>query len=445
MEGVPRLDTFGEIFQQFMIEVVATNGFRPRPALLLWDGRMARVGPSVSLQADSGARFEARTYEPPPIDPTVLRALRMPACATDYESTRKLFDEICALIKEFTGLTEKRVRLAAHSVFASWFPDATGNPIYLSIVGPRLGPGAQLFRLLSCLYRRPLVLGDCSLAEFYSIPTELCPSVFIEQHPFSSRAEKLLSAVGAPGAYVPRKGKLMKSRCSRVTYGEEFPRVCENRIDLVTAPTHEKPPSLDWSIQEQVAGEFQPKLLMYRLRNYGGVTVSQFDAPDLLPSVREAARSLGACVPDTPDLQKEIAALLSEQNEGAQADLSTDLNSTVIEALLSLSSQEKRGKVHVGEIATAVNAILEQHGEPLHLTPRMMSNRLKSLGLLSKRLDAAGRGLLLHNGLRQRIYQLALDYGLVRGHEQPSFVSSRWIETAADRAMVEKFKKEVEL
>jgi hypothetical protein len=161
--------------------------------------------------------------------------------------------------------------------------------------------------------------------------------------------------------------------------------------------------------------------------------------------------------------------VLSEQNEQVQADLSTYLNAVVLEALLSFCREEKREKVHVGEIADAVNEILERQGEPLHLSPRMMSDRWKDLGLPTKRLDAAGRGLLLHSGLRQRIYQLARDYRVVEGDEEPSpghkppshadqaptaasvqndteeLGSPKWVENAQDAALVEKLKKEAEL
>lgn len=408
---MPRLETFQEVFPKFMIEIVVAAGPQPRPLLLLWDGSQSHIGPSVSLEGKPEAELDSRVYVPPELDSTIWQAIRLPSHAEDYESTRKVFDDICHLLKRFTGLEENSVRLAAHSVIASWFPDAAGTSHCLSIVGPRSGVGPQTFRVLSCLYRRPLVLGTCSLASFFSIPTELRASFFIDRNQAGS-TEKLLSAVNVPGAYVPRKGRLVKLAFASVVYGEEATDFAGDRIDLFAPPVRERLPHLDLSAEEQIAREFQPKLLMYRLKNYSAVATSNFDAPDFFSSLRRCARYLGACVPDSADLQEEIPSLLSEQSEQAQTDFSADMNGAVIEALLSLCREPDKQKIHVGELASAVNHVLDERGELYRLTPRLMSNRLKALGLFTTRLDATGRGLSLHNGVRDRVTELARLYRL---------------------------------
>jgi hypothetical protein len=81
-------------------------------------------------------------------------------------------------------------------------------------------------------------------------------------------------------------------------------------------------------------------------------------------------------------------------------------------AMFSFSHEEKKHCVRVGELTTAVNAILEQRGELLELKPRTIGYRLRALGLTTKRLDAAGRGLLLLAAIRRRIHRLARDYGV---------------------------------
>src|SRR5271169_4640276 len=69
-------------------------------------------------------------------------------------------------------------------------------------------------------------------------------------------------------------------------------------------------PILDQRVQQQIAEEFQPKLLMYRLVNYRRASVSELDVSDFTSPVRDLARCLGASVPDEPELQGEIAPLL---------------------------------------------------------------------------------------------------------------------------------------
>jgi hypothetical protein len=408
--------TFGEVFPEFMIELVASDTSQRGFDLLFWDGTQAHLQSRVSLTPAPGSKFRPRVFDPPDLDSTIWRAIRFPTHAAPYESSRALFSDLCTLVKRFTDLPEWLGQLASHSVLASWFSDCTTIPVRLSIVGPRSSRGSQLFRLLSCLYRRPLVLGEMSVAGLYSLPMELCPSLFIERYEYSRQLDKVLHALDVQDAYVPRKGRLVTLTSARVVCSEEplnDGAFGGRGIDIPVTLAHQSLPILDRPAQQQIADEFQPKLLMYRLKNYSRVASSKYDEPDFLSPVRELARCLGACVPDEPQLLRDIGSLLRERNEELLTDRATDLNSIIVEAMLRFCHEKKREFARVGEITNAVNGILERSGELLELNPRAIGYKLRALGLTTKRLDAASRGMFLVRATRLRIHKLARDYTLL--------------------------------
>jgi len=399
-----------------MIELIPADTPDGRFSLLFWDGTQAYVDRSLPLDAGPDSAFKPRVYHAPDVDPTISQAIRFPTHIAPYESCRKLFDDLCALVRRFTGLSESQVLLAAHCVLASWFPECTSIPICVSIVGPYSTQGSQLFHLLRCLYRRPLLLGEMSVAGLRSLPLEMCPALFIEGYEYSAQLQRLLRALNPFGGYIPRKGQLVSLNYARVIRIEDpliDDAVSGRAVKIPVAPNCHELPLLDKRAQQEIADEFQPKLLMYRLANYSRVAKCDFDATDFLSPVRELARCLGACVPEEPKFQQKIIALLKEQNEAVQIERATDLDSFVAEAMLSLCQEDNRQSVRVAEVANRVNKILSERGELLELNAKAVGTRMNKLQVYTKRLDAKSRGLLLTDAVRQRIHKLAKDYQIV--------------------------------
>ncbi len=415
MEQTLSIKTFGETFPKFLIELVADDSLNGSFNLLLWDGAQAHVQRSVRLEPGPGSDSQARILEPPYVDSTVRRAMRFPTHDAPYGSCQELFDDICALIKKFTDLSPKLISLAAYSVFASWFSDFTPVPVCVSIVGPHSYQRSNLFRLLSCLYRRPLLLGEISAAAICSLPMELCPALFFERFDFSWQLQKVLRASSAPDIYIPWKGRLINTCCAKVLCNDEpldNEGLGRGTIEIPVSPTRRPLPILDKCAQKEIASKFQSKLLSFRLTNYNRVRNSNFDVPQFESSVRDLARCLGACVAEDLELQKGITPLLEERNEESQADLDCAkyLNAIVVEKMLSCCHQERKQSLYVGEIASGVNAILKERGEMLELTPKQVGSKLRSMGITTKRLDALGRGIQLLDPIRHRIHRLAWNY-----------------------------------
>jgi hypothetical protein len=409
------IKTFGEVFPKFIIDLVADEGSNESFKLLLWNGEETHVGRSIQVPLGAGNDLRERIFVPPDVDSTVRRAIRFPAHDASYGSCRELFNDICGLIEKFVDLPPKLISLAAYSALASWFSDFTAVPVSVSIVGPSSQQRSNLFRLLSCLYRRSLLLGELSATAICSLPMELCPALFVERYEFSRQSQKVLRATSARDTYIPRKGRLINACCAKVICSEELlgnEELGQSSMIIPVTNTRRPIPILDGSAQQEIASEFQAKLLKFRLTNYNLVRNSKFDVPQFESSARDLARSLGACVSEDPELQENIAPLLEECNEEFQADseCSRYLNELVVEAMFEFCHQKEKASLHVKEITSVVNSILKGRGETFEMTPKQVGNKLRAMGLTTKRLDAYGRGIQLLDPVRHRIHKLAWNY-----------------------------------
>ena len=412
--------TGGEVFPKFLIEVVAKSTSNPELSLLLWDGAQARLASTINLAASRDTEFQAYTFRPLALEPTVRKAIRFATQAVPYGTTRDLFRSIGEVLKQYTDLPENLLHLAAHSVFASWFVDATATPVCLSIVSAPSGQGSRLLRLLACLYRHPLLLGQATLGGLCSLPLELQPALFLDTGQVKGPMEKLLRLLNAHDAYVPWKGQLIRFSGAKVVYSDtSLPGdLLGVGFTEIRVPSPRRAlPIFDQRTQQQIVDEFQPKLLMYRLVNYHQVAASPFDIPD--SPVRELVRSLAASVPDEPAFQSAILPLLQAQSDEVLVKPTSDLDSIVIEAMLVLCHEKERQSFHVAEVTDKVNTILEARGEPLDMNAWAVGRRLRKLDITTRRLDAAGRGALLMNELRYHLHSLAQDRKMLASHGDP--------------------------
>ena len=243
---------------------------------------------------------------------------------------------------------------------------------------------------------------------------ELSPALLIEHCQPSAQGRKLLRASQSQGAHFVRNGQLVRF-CGAKVVRSEAPLEDVSSGGLIEIPVgrlRQPLPILDQRAADEIAATFQPKLLMYRLMNLPLVRDSNFDVPWFSSPLRELTRSLGACVPDQPDLQAALVSDLEERHEQIQSERATDLYAIVVEAVLSFCHKESIESVLAGEIADAANTLLKGRGEILEMDARSVGRKLRALGLATGRLGAAGRGILLLEGNRLRIHKLAWDYGI---------------------------------
>src|ERR1700739_1275571 len=418
MEQISTRKTTDAVFTNGMIELVIDpvhdGQLRRQLKLLFWKGEVAKILPRIKIDRKTGSGSEADRQtvilEPEDLNPTFLRAMIFPSGAVSFGSTQQLLVEICGVIKQFTDLGNDHALLAAHSVLASWFVDATDLPVSLVIYGPDCHQGQRLFRILSCLYRRALLVGEINLASLCTLPIDFSPSLFIERYDHSPQIEKVIRATRMHG-YVPAKGKLISTRCATVIYSDEplngaIPDL--SSVEIPVSRTGLRLPPLNKQMQQSIAETFQSKLLMYRLKNRAQVLNSTFDSAASISSVTDLVQSLGACVVDAPDRQADVVRLLEKKDKEVNEDCCLDLRVTVLEAMLSLCPPKKES-VYVSEVAKEANSILERRGEWFVMTARSVGSKLRVMGLATGRVGAEGRGILLKREIQRRIHRLALE------------------------------------
>ena len=156
--------------------------------------------------------------------------------------------------------------------------------------------------------------------------------------------------------------------------------------------------------------DLRNQLQRYRCKNLVRVYSSDFSASILTSDTRAIANALGACIIDSPGLQSQLISSLTTVEDQRQADRSTSLEAVTLEATLNLSHQSK-AQILVGEIAAEVNRIALARGERLHYSAESVGHRLKKIGLVTRRLGKAGKGLVLDLATNAYVHELAAGYG----------------------------------
>ena len=163
-------------------------------------------------------------------------------------------------------------------------------------------------------------------------------------------------------------------------------------------------------LTESAIQQMQNQLLDYRLKNLVKVYKSEFDASELSSDTRAIANALGACLVDSPQLQSQLVSLLLPVSEQEHADRSTGLDAVILEATLNLCHAGK-AQILVAEIAAEVNRIARERGERLNYSAETIGHGLKKIGVSTRRLGKAGKGLAMDQATTTRVHELAKVYG----------------------------------
>jgi len=439
--SVKYVETWGVIHPDWMIDLITDGTSKKQFKLLFWDGKEHYV--AVRLDLDSPGESQPRVLYPPKVEPTLAQAILFPTQVTSYGSVRDLFEAACEALKRFSGLPDVDARLLTYAVLASWVVEFTEIPISVALVGPPSPERRQLLRVLRCLLRRALLLGEASLQGVSSLPTEIAPTLLIERCERSSQFRKFLETTSSRDAQILSKGRVLNPYCAKVLCIEEALSDAMPGwllIDLPVADTNGRLPIFDANAQRQLVEEFQPKFEMFRLMNYSLVGASVFDPPDLSSEARDLVRCLGGTVAGDAELQAEVATLLKEEDHHVYTESANELHSVVVEALLYCSHQSKKESIGVAELTSTVNKTLVRRGESLEMNPRAVGNILRALGFSTQRLSATRRGIFLLNSIRRRIHQLASKHELLKADFR-STECVQCIEVATDEE--EKFPVEV--
>lgn len=396
------IPTVGELLSDGNAIELVCDANRRQLNLLLSHGTNQKIAPQI----DHGGKI----YIPLRLEPSLVEAVMLPAQAVEYGSTSELFSTARELFTTH-GFPDDVALAVTYHGFSTWFPDCLAAAPCLLIAGPR--PEATLLlQLLGCLVRRPLPLIELSAAALASLPMQLYPTLLIDHELLSASKRRLLSASNNRQAFILRNRQFVNTYCAKAIYTG---LISENNVSdeailqVNLTPFSSNLPVLRPDDQQRIAGMFQPKLLMYRIRNIAKVRASTFDLPGLPSGLRLLAHVLGSCMVDAPELQHGLQSLLQNEDERSRAQRFRDSRCVAIEAALASCHTEKMKKAYVGKLTDTANAILRGRGQTRELIPNEMGDLVRALGFIPRR-GSEGYAIELTDDVRRKIHRLARDY-----------------------------------
>jgi hypothetical protein len=400
--------TPGEIFKDGeMIELVAGSSGLNKPELLLWNGSKATVGPRLER---GGC-----VYEAPDLSPSLYRAMRLPSRSSGYGSARGLFAAIGDLFQHHLDLPERESNLLACFSISTWLADRLPTAPSLALSGPEQELGIDVLRLLSCVCRHPLMLAEVTPSGFRSLPMALGLTLLLNQQDLKPNLQRLFRASNYRGLLMPgNRGSVVDLYGPKAIFcGNDaaVDTLSGGVIRISVTPSQLQSSALTEQVQNEIADSFQPRLLLYRLKNSGKLHESQADVSTFTFATRQLARSLAVCFPEDSELARETIHLVQPQDEEVRGQRSRDVNCAIVEILWVTIHARKQGEVRVDELAKDVTALLRSRGEPHAYSPEEIGWKLKDLNI-PRHTSRFGRQVLLGRDTSQSVHRLARAYDL---------------------------------
>jgi hypothetical protein len=402
------LATSGEIFADgSAIELVRKIEERETVSLLLWHDARVTIAPVV--------KHKRRFYRAARIDRSILRELTLPTHSSPHASTRDLLRELSKQAVHLVGLPEKFASLVGRAVLDSWIIRALPVAPVLAITGPHVSHGNRLLQWLHCVCRHPLRMSEVIPAALCSLPSAFEFTLLITQPNVSDTVRRLLDGASRPDQKMLRRGRLLDLYGLQVvhsTSGLSGGSWSSRSVQIPMLPTNQPLPIFNADVQNRISAEFQPKLLGYRLANYGSASTFEFDASPLTHSLRELAHSFAAATPHDSDLQAEVFELLREEDLEIRSGRWVDFTAIVIESL-NFACREWHGQEkYVADLAEVATEIWRGRGVNDEVDAGAYGKRIKLLGFLPEPRDAKGVKLRITGAVCSRAQQLHRELGV---------------------------------
>ena len=391
--------TYGEVLPDGSIIDLVLASHGNGIELRYWDREKSVISGEIE--------HDGVVYRAPTLHPSILQAVAFPAGLREYRSESALFDEVCNLFSRFLGLPTQFAILATAWVFSTWLPELFVAPPVLCIDSRVTNQVQVLFRLLYPLCRRALVVGELSPR----LPTDLSPTLLVIDSGLSESKRLRWRDCNHRGVFVAGgRGTLRELACSKAVFSEQNQAADwgAEAIPLFLLPTVGKCSPITRGVQVEIASEYQPTFEMYRLRRLQRSQAGSVNFQRALLDL-ELHRDLLTCVPDDPAIHQAITPLLQSQNDELKMRPSTDPNVVILEALWGPAHE--LSEISPREVTERVNDILANRGETQFFNPWEIGWRLRHLGL-DRRRNAKSKLLQFRAEMRQRIHQIACQFGL---------------------------------
>jgi hypothetical protein len=394
------IQTYGQVLPHLHVEPIL-NPRRPGTLRLhTWNGRTAVT--RLTLE------HEGCTYIPGPIDSGLLQVVRFPKRSAGFGSPTKLTSSMLDFLSRYANLSVDTAGLLVASALASWFTDCAQVAPVLYLLGPENETGLIL-RLLGCLCRRPILLGDVDLPALGTLPCQLGATLLIDQRNLSRRVRGALRASSRRHFFIARGRGQLHIYGAKV-FSADPCSVDGQGLQVCVAPAQDPLPELTDEDDAEIGDDFQAKLLRFRMVSYRRVRDAKPDCRDFIPAMRGQIRTLLAPLGDCEELRDGVLQYLLRQSQEAAGARFTDLECVVSEAALFFChTREDTREFFVGQLAEKVRALLKGRHEDFNLTDKKVGSALRGLGIRGARVTA-GYKVLLTDSVREQIHRVAHAY-----------------------------------
>ena len=302
------------------------------------------------------------------------------------------------------------------AIFASWLAPALQAVPVLSIFAPPGSPKNLVMQILNMVCRRPLCVVGLTRGDMLSLPMELQPALLLDEPDSASRTQAILRASSRQGIHIAAKREIVEMFGPKIILSSKpmnsgSGEGDELRVTLI--PISGAVPLLDKRLEEEIAGEFQSRLLGYPLRNFSHVRVPSFDVSRLAVPVQVLAQTLGSAVVGDDKLQARILPIVADLDEEARAGRASSIDSITLEAFLFFIHQGGWSKVRTQEVAEKVAAIYKgRECDSKGLSAESIGWTIRRLSIPRGRIDRAGNGVELTVSVCRLIHTLAVAYGV---------------------------------
>ena len=319
---------------------------------------------------------------------SVRKAIRFPHGAKAFGSTRKLLRRIQDLLEQRAGLTQPDSAVITAWVASSWFSNCLSSLPSLLISGPDREHAVTVFRMLQCLCRHAVLLGELdrnALLLFASLDATL----LINQPGLPTRMRKLLSNTNFNGVHLVANGKVCTLTGSKALFlGME---ATQGMKDYTSHFRPHLATCLAWTSRNN-----------RRLPTKSNLRCSCTVCKTLIMSAgftnnrastaggTEIARSLTASVLGDVDVLAAITARLRRWGDDAMAQRGNDVHLAVIEVAWGPAHEQR--EIAVSRLTELTNTLLRCRGETLVYNAAEIGWKLKGLGFPRHR---NGSGMVL--------------------------------------------------
>jgi hypothetical protein len=241
-----------------------------------------------------------------------------------------------------------------------------------------------------------------------------CLTTLISEPNLNRSTANLLSSLTDGKFLVVAGSNLACYAKSTAIYAGENPEAhaIQNSIHIHLTPANAGPSPHSPQLLKEMIERIPVHLKQNREKNLPKLEQSTWAPSGLSSEMAILAAELGRCVVDAPELRQKLVGLLKTQDSRRLSDLSNSTEAVVLEASLNLCHQEKT-KLLAGKIASEVNRIQKARGERLTYNAEKVGHVLKKVGLYTRRLGKAGRGLVMDLATMKRVHKVAALYSCV--------------------------------